>query len=627
MKRDYYLRSVNESKALSILDNLFSEHYVVKSEWISVYDSLNRIPLNSLYAKVSSPSYNASAMDGIATKSSITFDASETTPVTIPSNQFIEVNTGNVIPIEYDTVIMIEDVEFIEEGIKIIKTYAMFENIRPIGEDIVKGELVVPKYKKITPIMIGALLSAGITEIMVICKPKVCIIPTGDEIISAKQEVKDGDIIDSNSYFMKNELEILGAQVDVLPPQKDEYGILENTILSNSLKYDFLIIGAGSSAGSKDFTYQVLKQKGHLHVHGISIKPGKPSIIGEINQKIVLGIPGYPVSTYISFHLLVKHLMNRFTKQNKQVLRTIKAKLSRKVYSSLKNKEYIRVQLGTVNNELIATPLKRGAAIQMSLLKSDGLLIVDRSIEGYERNDMVSITLNESEIDTKKTLVSIGSHDIVLDLINDFMNEEGFNLASSHLGSFGGVLAIRNKESHISPIHILSEDGQYNKHIIKEYLNTNYVLIEGMKRKQGLYVKKGNPKNIQSIDDLKDSNYFVNRQKGSGTRILLDQLLSTNKINKDLVNGYNYELSTHTQVAVAVLSDRYDVGLGIQSVAERYDLDFIELAEESYDFLVHKDTLKLDSFNAFIDILKSEEFKLKISEYKGYKLDKPGNII
>lgn len=623
MKRDYYLNSVNEEQALKVLDRLIPS---LDTEVISVYKSIHRIPSVSCFAKVSSPSYNASAMDGIATSSRLTHDASETNPVIIHKSDYIEVNTGNVIPLDYDTVIMIEDLEFVDEGIKIIKSHGYFENIRPIGEDIVKGELVIPKYKKITPMIIGALLSAGITEIEVYKQVKVLIIPTGDEIIFSTDQIKDGQIIDSNSYFMKNALEEFGCFVEILPPTKDDYQTLKETIVKHTKEYDFLIIGAGSSAGSKDYTYQIIKEVGKLHVHGVNIKPGKPTIIGQVNETLIFGIPGYPVSTFISFHLFVKYALSKMLKQRHPRYQRVKAKLSKRVYSSLKNKEYVRVQLGHVNNELIATPLSRGASISMSLIKSDGLLIVDRFNEGYEQGSEVEVVLYQETIDTNQTLVSIGSHDIILDYINDLMNEQGFHLSSSHVGSFGGVHSIKNKECHIAPIHILHSDKTYNSHIIKEYLDQEYHLVEGIKRTQGLYVKKGNPKKIKNIKDLERVT-FVNRQRGSGTRILLDQLLDKNGIASTNIKGYKYELSTHTQVAVAVLNNRYDTGLGIESVARRYDLDFIELSHESYDFLVHKDTLKLEQYKTFIQILESSTFKEHLASLHGYILDQPGRII
>lgn len=629
MKKDYFLQSVDLEKAEEIIDSLLETTFEAQNEVISVYDSLNRVAFNSIYAKVSSPSYNASAMDGIATKSVLTYEADDSNPIVLLQSDFIQVNTGNVIPLEFDTVIMIEDVKWDESGnARIIKSHGLFENIRPIGEDIVKGEMILPKYTKIKPIHISALLSGGITDLEVIKKPRVCVIPTGDEIVKASKNVEAGEIIDSNSYFMKNELFEFGAECTVLKTVKDVYEELEKAIVNASKKYDFVIVGAGSSAGTKDFTSSVVKNNGELLVHGISIKPGKPTIIGKVNNTIVIGIPGYPVSTYISFMMIVKRMLNNALKQPVPIYQKVTATLSKKVYTSLKNKEFVRVQLGNVNNKLVATPLSRGAGITMSLVKSDGFLIVDRFIEGYEAQDSVEITLLNEAVDHSKSLVSIGSHDIILDIINDHMSESGFKLSSSHVGSFGGVLAMKNMESHISPIHILCDSGNYNDTIIKEYLNEDYVLVKGITRKQCLYTKKGNPKNITSLTDLmRDDIHFVNRQKGSGTRILLDYLIDKNNLKSEGIYGYEYELSTHTQVATTVMTERYDVGLGIVSVANMYDLDYIEVGEEHYDFLIHKSTLELDSFKMFIQIIQSDRFKKEVEKLGGYIVEAPGVII
>lgn len=628
MKKDYYLQSIDLEKANSIIDDLVADLFQASSESISVYDSLNRVTFDSVYAKVSSPSYNASAMDGIASKSILTHEASDANPITIKKEDFIQVNTGNVIPLEFDTVIMIENVMWDEDNnAVIIKSHGLFENVRPIGEDIVKGEMIVPKNNLITPTHISALLSGGITEVKVMKKPTIAIIPTGDEIVQSKTDIQPGEIIDSNSYFMLNELSLLGVEGTILPRVKDVYEELESTLVKASKEYDFVIVGAGSSAGTKDYTSSVIEKNGKLYVHGISIKPGKPTIIGTVNNTIIIGIPGYPVSTYISFNLIVKRMLKKAMKQPLPNYQKVKAKLSKKVYSSLKNKEYIRVQLGTVNDELIATPLSRGAGITMSLVKSDGFLIVDRFSEGFEAKETVEITLTNETNDHSKTLVSIGSHDIILDIINDQLNENGFKLSSSHVGSFGGVLSIKNMEAHISPVHILCDSGNYNDTLIDEFLDDEYVVVRGVTRQQCLYVKKGNPKNISSLKDLKRSDIsFVNRQKGSGTRILFDFLIQKLDINHKEISGYEYELSTHTQVASTVLTERYDVGLGIVSVANMYDLDYIPVGEEHYDFLVHKSTLQLESFKSFIQIIQSKYFKEKIEYLGGYSLDNPGTI-
>jgi len=630
MKKDYYLQSVKLEDALDIVKDLYNaSSYLPHKESISVYDSLHRIAFSSIYAKASSPSYNASAMDGVSTLSVLTEHASEKHPITIQKENYVQVNTGNIIPDQFDTVIMIEDIVMNEDqSITIIKSHGLYENIRPIGEDIAMGDMVLPKNTIIRPIHISALLSGGITLIDVFQKPRVAIIPTGDEIVTDINKLEKGKIVDSNSYFMKNELLTINASPTVFDVCEDDYAKLEKTIVEAANHYDLVLIGAGSSAGTKDYANLVIKNNGELLVHGISIKPGKPTIIGMINKTPIIGIPGYPVSTYISFELIVKSLIALMTSQRPTPKTTVKAKVSKKIYSSLKNKEYVRVQLGNVNGELIATPLARGAGITMSLVRADGLLIVERLNEGYQKGDVVDVLLLNKDIDVSSTLVSIGSHDVLLDIVNDLMSNNGYNLSSSHVGSFSGVLSMKNQEAHIAPVHILGENGNYNGFLIDKYLSDEYQLVKGVSRIQGLYVKKGNPKDIQSLDDLlREDVNFVNRQKGSGTRILLDYLFNQKEINPKNINGYPYELTTHTLVAASVLDERYDTGLGVKSVASLYDLDFIEIAHEEYDFLIHKDTLKLESYKQFIQVLQSTEFKQKLEELGGYNIKKIGSII
>ena len=630
MKRDVYLSSVSLEKAQEIIDAVFTQSkYKTSYEILPVKDALNRVLFESVYARLSSPLFNASAMDGIATSSKLIEDASETNPVTIKSGNFIEVNTGNVIPSLFDTVVMIEDINYQDDGsIIVIKSHALFQNIRPIGEDIAKGDMIASKNMIITPVIIAALLSGGINTVKVIKKPSYAIIPTGDEIVSDSTNITSGQIIDSNSYYLQTELQNDGIDSIIFPVVKDEYDALEKTILKVSNNFDCILIGAGSSAGSKDFASDVVKNNGTIFVHGISIKPGKPTIIGMINDTIIIGVPGYPVSTYMAYLFIVKRLNRLMLNQPTLSYRSVSAKLTKKLYSSLKNEEYIRVKLGNVDNEVVATPLNRGAGITMSLVKSDGLLKIDRLREGYEVGAQVEVILpTETTMDISNTLVSIGSHDIALDILNDLMCGSHFNLASSHLGSFSGVLAMKNKEAHIAPVHILHKSGEYNTDIIKQYLNDDYLLVEGILRTQSIYVKKGNPKRIKTIQDLTRSDVtYVNRQKGSGTRILLDYLLQKEEINPKDIKGYAFELPTHTAVAASVSDERYDAGLGVVSVANLYDLDFVDIGLEQYDFLIHKDTLKLKSYKTFIKQLNSKEFRQKLNDLGGYIINQPGTI-
>jgi len=630
MEQNVYLKSTEFLEIPSILQSLlqmskFKLHY----ETISTKNSINRITYESIQAKASSPCFNAAAMDGIAVSAKSTYQATETNPIILSSTQYSLINTGNQIPQQFDAVIMIEDVvKNNDDSITLLNSAREFQHIRPIGEDIVELDMILPKLHKIRPIDISALLSGGVFELKVLKKITVAIIPTGDEIISDVHELVPGKIIDSNSYYMKNELELMNVSVTVFPVQKDIYETMEETILQATKSFDLILIGAGSSAGTKDYAKTIIEKNGTVMVHGITIKPGKPTIIGLVNEVPIIGIPGYPVSTYMSFENVVKPLINLMNIQHNTTSSTIKAKLTKKVYSSLKNHEFIRVKLGKINNEYIATPLDRGAGVSMSLVKADGLLIIDKHNEGYDTNSIVTIQLLKEISDIEKSLISIGSHDILMDKIDDLLSDFNVHLSSSHVGSFGGVMAMKNKGCHIAPVHILSPDGTYNKFLLDEYLDDQYVLIEGVRRIQGLYVKPNNPKNIRSIKDLtRNDIVFVNRQQGSGTRILLDHLLNNNSINSNDITGYTNELTTHMLVATSVKDSRYDVGMGVQSAANITNIDFIEISEEHYDFIVLKESLNTKMVQDFIRVLKSPEFKEIVEKIGGYRIVNTGNII
>lgn len=630
MKRKVYLDTVDLKEIDPILEKLLKDvDHKVMYESNKTIDSLNRITFKAIYANVSSPCYNASAMDGVALKASMTYEATDTTPVTINKEDYICINTGNVIPKHFDAVIMIEDViENPDESITLIKSARPYQDIRPIGEDIVEGDMVLPKNHLIRPVDISALLSAGISEVLVIKKPRVAIIPTGDEIIRDIKELKEGKIIDSNSFYIQNEITLLGGTATIFGVEKDQFDTLEEAIVTAAKDYDLVIIGAGSSAGTKDYAKSIIEKNGEVYVHGISIKPGKPTIIGRINLTPVIGLPGYPVSTFLAYDLVVNPIIRKFLNQESKSKQTVKARLTKKVYSSLKNHEFIRVKLGIINDEIIATPLDRGAGVTMSLVKADGIMVIDKNREGYEEMSLVDVTLLKDISEIKKSLIVIGSHDILLDKVDDLMSNEKFHLSSSHIGSFGGIMAIKNKGCHIAPVHILNEDGEYNEFIIDKYLDKSYSLVRGVSRIQGLYVKKGNPKNIKSLKDLtREDITFVNRQRGSGTRILLDYSLTKENIDKAKIKGYEFELSTHMLVASSVKDPRFDTGMGAQSVANLNKLDFVKIGEEHYDFIVLNEIIGTPLYNQFIKVLKSDEFKEELDKLGGYKIENIGEIL
>ena len=629
MKRNVYLDSADLKDIPNILEKLLKEtNFKRESIQINTKESLGKITSSSIYANASSPSYNASAMDGVAVLASITLEATESNPITIKNNEFEVINTGNILPGKYDAVIMIEDIEENNDGsITIIKSVSSFENVRPIGEDIVLGELVLPKYHRIKPIDISGLLSAQINKVDTVKLPRVLIIPTGDEIVNT-DKIEKGKIIDSNSYYKQNRLLELGINADISPVQKDNYESLKNYIISKTVNYDLILIGAGSSAGTKDFAKAIIEQNGKVYCHGINIKPGKPTIIGSINNTPLIGMPGYPVSTYIAFEEVVKPLIELLTGIKKTESVVMKAKIVKKVYSSLKNHEFVRVRLGFVNNQLVAVPLDRKAGVTMSLIRADGILKIDKNCEGYEAGSIVDVRLIKNIAEIRNNLTIIGSHDIMFDVLESILIEEDINVSSSHVGSYGGVNAIKCGQCNIAPVHMLSNTGEYNTYLIEKYLDKSFKLIKGVSRKQGFYVKKGNPKKIKKISDLQKSDInFVNRQRGSGTRILFDKLLKDNFVEPKNIHGYLYELPSHVLVAESVKDERFDVGLGIESVANMFGLEFIELGLENYDFIVNENFIDSPMFHRFIRAIKSDKFKEKLTKIGGYLFDNIGKEI
>ena len=634
-ERNLYLSNVAVEEALQMFfDRIRQGNTLGKVETIEVTEALGRVTALPVFARLSSPNYNASAMDGIAVRAEATYGASERSPLRLKKDQdYILIDTGDPIFEPYTAVIMIEDVvEIDEDQVEIIQAAAPWQHIRPIGEDIVAQEMILPAKHKIRPMDIGALLSGGITRIAVYEKPRVGIMPTGSEIIEPEETMEMGKIIESNSRIFEGLVTELGGNPLRYKPVPDDYEVLKQQILQAIAVNDLLIINAGSSAGSEDFTVKLIRELGEVLVHGIATKPGKPTILGFIKGKPVLGIPGYPVSAYFVFDTFAKPLILYYLGQQLPAKATAKAVLSKRIISSLKHREYIQVKLGRVGEQLIATPLNRGAGVTMSLVRADGILVVSQNSEGVEAGEIVEVELLKSIGDIDCTLVSIGSHDLVMDLIANHMHDgEGrYDLSSAHVGSLGGIMAIKRGEAHLAPIHLLDEKtGQYNISFIKRYLPAmNMSLIKGVKRIQGFIVQKGNPKNIKSIVDLqREGIQFVNRQRGAGPRILVEYELSRRHIDPESIVGYDREMTTHMAVAAAVASGTAHVGVGVLSAAQALGLDFIAIGEEDYDFVIHNKYLNTERVNTFIQVLQSKVLQEELTVLGGYRFEDTGRII
>lgn len=627
-KRNLYLSTTPVDEALKIYMDAIKKVLNIRYERIHVVDALHRVTKEAVYAKYCSPLFNASAMDGIAVIAERTYGATEVNPVELTEGEdYVVVDTGDPIRHPFNAVIMAEDLMESEIGkVRILSSVNPWQDIRPIGEDIVAGEMILPSAHKIRPIDIAVLLSAGIVELDVVKRAEVAIFPTGTEIIEPTSIPEEGDIIESNSRMFENMVTVEGGIAHRFITIEDDYEKIKGKIKEAVNLYDMVIVNAGSSAGRDDYTVDILRELGQVLVHGVAIKPGKPVILAIVEGKPVIGLPGYPVSAYIGFENFVKPVLALLNEAAGVSRTTIDAVISKRMVSSLKHKEYVRVKVGRVEDKIVAAPLARGAGAAMSLVRADGFCVIEQNCEGVEAGDTVQVELYKDKEEIDNTLVLIGSHDLILDVMADMMPNHYRHMfvSSTHVGSMGGLMALKRKEAHMAPIHLLDEaSGDYNASYVRRLFKEPMAIIKGVHRVQGLMVKKGNPLGIDSIKDLKGHRY-VNRQRGAGTRILFDYKLKTLGMNPDEINGYDREATTHMALAALVKSDSADAGLGILSAARAMGLDFVEIGVEEYDFAIPAKYLELPLVQAFMSILKSDEWKNRLEDLGGYTCEQCG---
>jgi putative molybdopterin biosynthesis protein len=637
-KQKKYLDNLPLAEAIAKYDAALKRANISRplaGEPVPVGDALGRVTSEAVIAKLSSPFYHSAAMDGYAVRFLDTFGASETRPkrLMVPA-QAVAVDTGDPMPDGYDAVIMIEDVEKISGSeIEILKPATPWQHVRLVGEDIVATELILSENHTIRPADMAAMIASGHTTVMLRIRPVVSILPTGTELVDPGSELKKGDIIDFNSTMLAAMAMECGAHAVRRSIVKDDAALLKRSILDALSGSDLVVINAGSSAGREDFTADVIAELGEVLVHGVAIKPGKPVILAIVQGKPVIGIPGYPVSAALTFNLFVKPLLYALLGLIPPASETISAKLSRQVASSLGAEEFIRVKVGSVSGSLIATPVTRGAGALMSLVRADGVLRVPAGSEGIGAGQDVQVELFRSPRDIRNTIVCIGSHDNALDVLANFLKKKHpeLSFSSAHVGSMGGLLALKRGEAHCAGTHLLDEaTGEYNVNSIKKLLpDTRVVLVNLVHRTQGFIVPKGNPKNIRGFEDLvRDDVTFVNRQAGAGTRLLTDLYLKRLAIDPSKVKGYHHEEYTHMAVAAAVLSNAADTGLAVLSAAQALNLDFVPVANERYDLAILERYYTDPMFQALLGIIREDTaFRNQIKTMGGYDVGDMGKVL
>jgi len=641
MKRTIYLKKKSLEEAKEIVSSEIVNLIHLGTERIPVIRSLGRVIAEPLFAKISSPPFHCAAMDGIAVKAENTYGVTEESPksLLIDEEAFF-VNTGNPIPEGMDAVIMIEDVHLIDSKRTEIRNAAYpWQHIRAIGEDMIATEMVFPENHKITAYDLGALLASGYQEIQVKKKPRALIIPTGSELLEPEQTnlnransrsatIRPG-IIESNSYILSGLILEDGGEPIRHPIVKDDPIKIKEALLSNYAGVDLILIIAGSSAGSEDFTRSIIEESGEVFVHGVSIMPGKPTLIGKFKDRPMIGIPGYPVSAIIAYEEMVRPIFYQSLHLTKTERPRIKVIPTRKIPSKLGTEEFLRVKVGNVGKRFFATPLPRGSGVITSLTKADGMIRIPALSEGVDENEATEVELLRPLEEILHTVVMVGSHDLSLDILANLLGRfyPPIYFSSQPVGSLGGILAIKNGICHMAGLHLLDpETGEYNFPYIRSYLRgVDLKVIHLVYREQGLIVQKKNPKKIRGLEDLLRKDFtFINRQKGSGTRILLDHMLKTLSLEPAQIHGYENEEYTHMALASAIASGRADAGLGILPAAQAMDLDFIPIAKERYDLVIPSIYFKDEKIEKVMETIRSDEFKKMVFQMGGYDVSRTG---
>jgi putative molybdopterin biosynthesis protein len=636
MKQKVYLKMTTLEDAKKIwLDK--TAGISSSDELINVEESYDRITAEPVIAKISSPGYHSAAMDGIAVKASTLVGASETSPVYLElGKEAISISTGDPIPYGMDAVVKIEDVRIQNNKVEIMQPVVPYQHVRLIGEDIVTYDMLLPVNHTIRAQDIGAMLAGGITKIRVRKKPIVGIMPTGCELVQPGDRPPGmGEIIEYNTRVLKCMIEEyggIGIRLDIVP---DEYDMIRSRTIEILPEVDILIINAGSSAGVKDYTPEIIQELGELFVHGVTMMPGKPVALGMINNKPVIGLPGFPVAAMLTMEEFVIPVIRKMLGLCPVVVRDkIIATVTQKLPSKIGLEEFVRVNIGYFPDRspqpYVAVPQRQGSGVITSMVNADGILRLHRLSEGVNMNSNVEVELLREKEDIHNNVLLIGSHDNMLDILSNCVKNKypEITLRIINIGSIGGLLALKRGECHITTCHLLDEHtGEYNIPYITQLLpdDMNVSVITLAWREQGLIVSKGNPKNIHTLQDLvKDGIMFINRQKGSGTRILLDYELKKIGISGDMIQGYDSEVFTHTAVCAAIQAGIADVGMGIRSAACAFGLDFIPIVKERYDMVIPNKYLSLKGITAILDVIHTDEFKQQVIALKGYDLSECG---
>lgn len=602
------------------------------SEQLDVVSAVGRITAEPVVAQRSWPHYYMAAVDGLAVKSTQTFGAVPEKPVSIKlgtDGNFVD--TGSALPEGADAVVPLNEVQFINiEEVGIPTPSVPWRNVSPVGEDVHTSEVIVPRHHRIRCVHLGAMLRGGVQKVSVRSRPRVGIIPLGKNLVAPGKEPRVGERVEALTPILSNLCRNAGAEPEVLDFVREEVEALHEALHSRLKSWDMLVVVSGRSHGTA-VPAAWLAEYGSLVLYGANIKPGHSVTLGVVDKVPVVALPGNAVSAYITYDLFVRTLIGRFLATIDSPIQ-LSAVLAQQVVSPVGTDEFLRVYLADVGGRRIAVPISRGADNVTSLVRADGILHVPGDVDAIADGNRVEVSLMEPTARFDSNLLVMGTYDVAFYTLRNAMARRFPEVAlqTANVGSRAGLEAIRKGYCHAAGLHLFDDEtGTYNETFVRRLMHDiPLVLVNFFRRHMGFIVRKGNPKNVQTLTDLTRPDVtFVNRQHGSGTRVLIDHHLKKTGIDATAIKGYQTETFTHMSLAATVASGASDVGIGIATVARALDLDFIPFITEHLDLAIPRHHMQSFPVQSMLRTLRSRDFRAEIESLMHYDTELTGRVV
>jgi putative molybdopterin biosynthesis protein len=577
-------------------------------EDVPLQEALGRVLAADVVALMDVPSFDRSNFDGYAVRAADTYGAGEEDPrrlrlldevlatgvvprQAVGPGQAVSIATGGMLPRGADAVVMVEHTDAEGAELRVTRAVTPGAGVSFAGTDVAAGETVLRRGELLSSRETGVLAAIGAARVAVWRRPRVAILSTGDEIIGPGQPMRPGLVYDSNARIIADAVRELGGEPLELGIVRDDLDRLRTRLAEALGQADVVLLSGGTSKGEGDLSYRAVRELGEpgIVAHGVALKPGKPICLAAHRGRAVVILPGFPTSAIFTFHEFVAPVILALAGRSAAARSTVDARLAVKVNSEIGRTEYLLVGLVPGSGGLAAYPMGGGSGSVTTFSRADGFVTIGRHEEIIPAGSLVRVQLLGAGL-RPADLVVIGSHCVGLDLLLGLLQDEGFHTKFMAVGSTAGLEAARRGECDMAGMHLLDpKTGQYNR----PYLTPELELVEGYGRLQGVVFRPGDTRfegrdaaeAIRAAANDPDC-VMVNRNPGSGTRILIDRLLDGLE-----PPGYAVQARSHNAVAAAVVQGRADWGVAIQWVARHNGLGFLPLEEEHYDFAVPKDRL------------------------------------